>query len=113
MIDYRSLGRRVRYNRDRLGFTQEKLAEKINVSIPHISRIENGTSQPSLQVLIDLCNALDITIDELLQDSLSAARRKKECRLEEILSDCSLDELDMISNLAESVLRDARSIYRS
>lgn len=112
MIDYLTIGKRIRHNRDRMGITQEYLAEKINVSIPHVSRIENGTSKPSLQVLVDICNALNITIDDLMQDSLPAVKQKIEGRLGDILADCSVDELDMISHLAETVLRDARIIYK-
>lgn len=112
MIDYRAIGKRIRSNRDRLGITQEYLAEKANVSIPHISRIENGTSKPSLQVLVDICNVLNITIDDLMQDSLPAVKSKIEGRLGQVITDCSVDELDMLVNLIETVLRDARKVYR-
>ena len=112
MIDYQAVGQRIRYNRNKFGLTQEQLAEKIDVSVPHISRIENGTSQPSLQVLVDLCNALDITIDGLMQDSLAAARLQKEHQLHDLLSNCTSDELSMIYDLVETLLGDIRRIYR-
>ena len=111
MIDYRAIGKRVTSNREKQGITQEYLAEKINVSIPHISRIENGTSKPSLQVLVNICNVLNITIDDLMQDSLAAVKQKRTEHLEGILADCTIDELSMIANLAKTVLHDARQIY--
>lgn len=108
MIDYVSIGKQVRKNRSHAGMTQELLAEKINVSPPYISRIETGSASPSLQTLVDICNALDITVDDLMQDSLPAAKRKLEGRLGEILVDCSVDELNLIIDVAVTILRNVR-----
>lgn len=108
MIDYASIGKQVRKCRLHAGITQELLAEKINVSPPYISRIETGSASPSLQTLVDICNVLDITVDDLMQDSLSAAKRKLEGRLGEILADCSAEELNLITDVAAAILRNAR-----
>lgn len=108
MINYHSIGKNIRKHRNRLGMTQETLAEKINVSIPHISRMENGSAKPSLQTLVDICNALDIPIDNLMQDSIPAAKRCASSRLDEVLASCSAEEMDMIADVAEVILRNMR-----
>lgn len=108
MIDYRSIGKRIRRNRNRLGMTQEILAEKVNVSIPHISRMENGTAKPSLQTLVDICNTLNISIDDLMQDNLSAVKPSLYGRLGQILEDCSIDELNLIIDVVETIVRNIR-----
>lgn len=108
MIDYVSIGKQIHKYRIRAGITQEQLAEIIDVSDPHISRIETGKTKPSLQTLVDLCNALDITIDDLMQDSLSAVRQKIEGRLGDLLADCSPKELDMLADIAETILKTTR-----
>ena len=46
--------------------TQEQLAEKAELSNIYISHIENSRSIPSLETLMKLCSALDITPDEVL-----------------------------------------------
>lgn len=108
MIDYHSIGKNIRKHRNRLGITQEILAEKINVSIPHISRMENGSAKPSLQTLVDICNALNISIDDLMQDSITATKAKASNRLDEVLAGCSTEEIDMIADVVEAVLRNTR-----
>lgn len=113
MIDYVSIGKRIKKNRRNRGITQEVLAERVNISIPHISRIENGSSFPSLQTLVDICNTLDITIDDLMQDSLPAARKSLEGRLGEIVAGCSAEELNLVAEVAETVLRNVRNIYKN
>ena len=58
-IDYAEVGSRIKHRRKELGMSQEKLAELIDVSVPHMSNIENGKTRFSLQVLVDLTNALN------------------------------------------------------
>lgn len=108
MIDYYPIGKNIRKHRNRLGITQEVLAERINVSVPHISRIENGSAKPSLQTLVDICNVLDIPLDYLMHDSVSAAQRLTGNRLEEVLASCSAQEMDMIADVAEVIIRNMR-----
>lgn len=109
MIDYLSIGKKIKENRRSLGITQEVLAERVNVSIPHISRIECGFSSPSLQTLVDICNVLDITIDDLMQDSLSA-RPGISRQMEVLLSDCSGKELSFLANVIPVLLRELRNM---
>lgn len=112
MIDYISIGRHIRSRRRALNITQEKLAEIISVTPVHISRIETGSASPSLQTLVDICNALDITVDDLMQDSLPAAQKKLEGRLGELAQGCTAEELHLVAEVAETVLRNVREIYR-
>ena len=46
--------------------TQEQLAEKIGVTSKSISRWENGNTMPEYSLLKNLCNELDINVNELL-----------------------------------------------
>ena len=50
--------------------TQEKLADLTNCSREYIAYLENGVKTPSLPILVDLANALHISVDALLVDSL-------------------------------------------
>ena len=46
--------------------TQEQLAEKLGVTSKSISRWENGNTMPDYSLLKELCNELDINVNELL-----------------------------------------------
>ncbi|MBU1054525.1 MAG: helix-turn-helix transcriptional regulator [Proteobacteria bacterium] len=52
--------------RNKAGMTQAKLAEKTNLSVDLISRIERGERAPSLETIEKLSNALKIRLSELL-----------------------------------------------
>ena len=66
-IDYEAMGRRIRVRRKELGLTQEKLAEKAEISTSHIGEIERGTSICSLAVLVNIATVLDLNLDTLIK----------------------------------------------
>ena len=68
---YEDLGKRVRQQRKLARMTQEKLAEKAGISFAFVGHIERGTRKASLETLVKLANALNVSPDLLLQDSLN------------------------------------------
>ena len=64
------LGEQIKRCREKRGFTQEQLAEKIGVSIETISSIDRGIKMPRLQNFVAIANQLGVSADELLQDEL-------------------------------------------
>lgn len=65
-IDYKVLGERIAKRRKVLNLTQDDIAEATGLSNNHISNIENNHSIPSIESLIKICGALDITPDYFL-----------------------------------------------
>ena len=65
------LGRRIQANRATLGMKQEELAELAELSVNYISAIERGVKCPSLDAFVRIANALEVSSDELLRDSLA------------------------------------------
>ena len=59
------------------GWSQEKLAEKANISRSHLSSIEapNIVSPFSLEVLYNIADALDIRAGDLLNSTLPTSRK--------------------------------------
>jgi len=59
------LGKRVQKLRKSLGYTQEELAEKLNISRTHMGHIEQGRKAPSLKLMDKLARALKTKVSEL------------------------------------------------
>ena len=57
----------LKYCRERAGFTQEQLAEKIYVTRQAVSKWERGESMPDIENIIILSDLYDISIDRLLR----------------------------------------------
>ena len=66
MVDYKEVGKRIRYYRQKRNFTQEQLAFDINTSAAYLSNIERAIKKPSLQKLIQISEVLEISIDDLV-----------------------------------------------
>ena len=73
-INYEALGERIRKLRKLNNMTQEYVAEKLEVSIQHISNIENASKKPSLALLVDLAELLGVRLDDLLADTYPKER---------------------------------------
>lgn len=70
-MDYEKLGLRVRQQREMNGLTQSQLARKVGITGSFIGHIERGEKKASVDTVVALCNALEISPTLLLQDSLS------------------------------------------
>ena len=62
------IGERIRKRRQTLRWSQEKLAEMVDVSLNTVSRIEGGQSDMSIEVFRRLAQALGMSASELVGD---------------------------------------------
>jgi len=69
-MQYDKLGERIRQQRVLAKMTQEKLAEKAGISLSFLGHIERGNRKASLETIVGICNALKVSPNLLLQDSL-------------------------------------------
>lgn len=99
MVDYKSIGIRIRNVRKAKKMTQEQLAESVGVGVTHISHIETGNSIPSLQVMVDIINTLECSADELLCVEIKKARPLVNGWLNELVEDCNDTEIKMIADM--------------
>lgn len=95
-INYSLIGNRIKAARKAKGLSQSELSELIDRSVGYMSYIETGSKKPSLETLIQIANALDVTIDELLSDNLAAASPVSNTQINQLLSDCSAFEKRVI-----------------
>ena len=68
-IDYRLIGSRIKEKRKLQGFTQEKLAEGLDVTVGYVSQIERGISKISLDLLAAISVILHCNVAELISET--------------------------------------------
>ena len=66
MLDFKAIGNGIRERRQRLGYSQDALAETLGVTHQAISRWEQGEAMPTVENLAELCSLFDIGFEELL-----------------------------------------------
>ena len=108
-INYDELGKRISYFRARKGFSQETLGERIGVNNKHISNIEIGKSRPSLESLVEIANALGISADDLLVDSLEHSVSTADSDLHRMLLECN----EMVEKILTRRVTELKAILSS
>ena len=68
-MEYDQLAQRVRAFRKLKGFTQQELAEKLEISVAVLGSLERGTRKPDPKLLERICQTLGISYEELTADT--------------------------------------------
>ena len=71
----------------------------IGITRKHLSKIELGERAPTLELLIMIANALDVSADDLLIDNLTHTSSPVGRELHVLLQDCNRDEREMLMRL--------------
>ena len=100
MRDYKRMGEMIRNRRRKLGITQEKLAEKVEISSCYIGEIERGTSLCSLAVIVKIAIVLRLSLDNLL---IGNNRGDTENPFSEILDSIAYDNRKIYLKICEDI----------
>lgn len=65
-MDQAKIGKFIAECRKSQGLTQAQLAEKLNITDRAVSKWETGKSLPDAMIMLDLCDILKITVNDLL-----------------------------------------------
>jgi len=103
-MDFMKMGKRIKEERVKNKITQEHLAEMAGLSSHHISHIETGTTKPSIESLINICNSLNVTPDYVLFDSIYNSKEYLKDELATLLKGASTENIQLIIRLAKAVL---------
>lgn len=112
-LDYVRIGQRIREARSKLGLQQAELAYRAGLTTSHMSHIETGLTKLALPTIVKIANALSVSVDELLCDSLEQVKPVYDKKIAEELADCDAAELKVFYEIIQStkpVLRKARKV---
>ena len=100
-LDFQSIGQKIREVRVSKKLTQEYVAEKTGVNVSHISNVENCRVKVSLTLLVNICNALDVTIDYLLANEYYAPTSVIEKELLNTIKGMNNSKLETLLRIAK------------
>lgn len=100
MINYIHICKRIKEYRTAKKITQAELAEMIDRSVQYVSQIERSIKFPSLETVILIANALEITVDQLLNGNQFNYEFEYFTEINKILSECNSYERSVIYEVA-------------
>ena len=90
-MDHIKVGQFIAECRKKKDLTQAQLAEKLNITDRAISKWENGKAMPDSALMLDLCDILGITVNELLCGEVSDQEQRNE-QLDELIFQMAKNE---------------------
>lgn len=91
------MGMRIRAKRKERHITQSALAEMADISLSFLGHIERGSRKASLETVVALCNALQVSPTYLLQESLAReAMGESHASRKEIIRELSMSVLERL-----------------
>ena len=110
-LDYSIIGQRLKRARKNLRMTQAELAEKLNISIAYVSRIERGSSKISLTRLTDFCSALEVSEGEILNGVSNSNSNYLSDEFNDIFNKCSPKKQQLIYKLSKLIAEDSELYF--
>jgi transcriptional regulator with XRE-family HTH domain len=95
-IDYAAIGFRIKDLRLKKELSQEALADMAGITTVHLSNIENAHTKLSLPAIVNIANALEVSVDEILTDNLRVFESSIDKDIRDLMIDCSLVEKQFI-----------------
>ena len=103
--DLKAVGKRIQKARRAIGMSQVALAEKLDISVSHLSDIENGKTNYGVDIFMAITEALQISADKLLRTTVPEVTAVYEDEVRGILDGCSSDEKESLIRM----LRDMKA----
>lgn len=111
-IDTVELGSRIRQARTERNMSQMELAEACGISVPYVSDIERGKKCFSVDILLRIAVALQISTDWLLRLDIPQTDYAYHAEAAELLEDCSQEEAVLLLECIRSVKKSIRKVMK-
>ena len=109
-MDYRSIGKQIRAKRIELRLTQERLAERCDLSVSYMGAVERGDKIPSLETFITIANALGASSDDLLSGVLEQGNTIVASKLSAQLEGLPYLEQRRILSVVQTMIKDFKTL---
>ena len=108
--DYVLIGERIKFWRQQRGLTQEQLAEMVELTPGFISLVENGKKRASLETLLSICRALNITLNDILVGNQIIQATDYNTEFSELTVKLNQSERHLVFEITKAV---CKTIYRN
>ena len=100
-----ALGQLMRQARKSQGLSQEQLSERVEITPNYLSRIERGTENPTLDMLIRLADALEVEMWEIFDFGHKVNRTDLKMTLNKLVRDADEETLRLAVKILRAVIR--------
>lgn len=99
------LGARIKELRRLRGLSQEQLSERVDIDPKHLSRIEVGSSYPSLDTLEKIAKALNVEIKDLFEYMHEVKGKELFGNIVNLLKEANEEKLQLTLKIIRAIVR--------
>lgn len=92
MRKFHQTRKRIRAARRKKGMSQAELADKVGISVPYVSDVENGKKTIGVDIFLRIAEALQVSTDWLLRADIPQNRYVNHSDAAELLEDCTSED---------------------
>ena len=102
-----NIGKRIHELRINSGLSQEKLAVRANITTTYLGLLERNLKNPTVKVIEQICNQLNISLSEFFSDSVSSVQEEDSLSLQIIaqINDRTREEKQIILQVIKDVMK--------
>jgi len=102
-----NIGKRIHELRINSGLSQEKLALRANITTTYLCLLERNLKNPTVKVIEQICNQLNISLSEFFSDSVSSVQEEDSLSLQIIaqINDRTREEKQIILQVIKDVMK--------
>jgi len=104
-----NIGERITSLRKAKNWSQDELAKEIEASRVMIGKYERSDNLPSIEVIVKLAKAFDVSVDFLLGEGLNATYDKEMVKRLDELENLPADEKQQIFHYMDLIIRDYKT----
>ncbi len=93
------VGKRIQDARKAIGMTQADLADKLDISVSHMSSIETGRANFGVETLMKITEILQVSADSLLRTDIPEVSVIYAGDLDALLKGCTAEEVESMLNM--------------
>ena len=104
-IDFSNIGRRLQETRIQSKITQKQMSEKLGIPEDSIEKIENGIVNLELKRFIEICEFLNISVYDVLNNKNENIIRYMDKDLYELIVRCNIEKQKLIYNMVKLLIK--------
>ncbi len=104
-LNFSNIGKRIRKTRIQNKISQKYMAEHLGISIQYIRKLENGEVNIELEQFLKICNFLNISIQDVLNEKNENIMRYMDKELYNLIMKCNLEKQKLICNMIKLLIK--------
>lgn len=103
-MNYKEVGQRISYERQRYNLTREQFAELVELSVTFVGQIERGEKKMGLDSLIRISESLHVSLDYLIKGHRQQTCSKNKDELYALIKRCTEKEVTYFTKMIKLAL---------